>query len=350
MKPVLLVSVDTEEEFDWSAPFSASQRSVGHVARLPRLQELFDRLGVRATYLIDHPIAVTPSSVRVLDGFLQRGTCEIGAHLHPWVNPPLSEEINSRNSYLGNLPLALQQDKVAELTAAITRSFARAPLVFKAGRYGLDFALIPFLAELGYRVDSSIMAYANLTEDGGPSWEAYGPEPFWLELPNNSAGEALLEIPCTSGFVRRPFWFWAKVRRLVGRKPWCWLRLGGLLWHLGLLRRVMLTPEGPALADLRNLLRALSRGPAPVLNVTLHSPSIEPGHTPYVRSEEELEQFLALLTQILEIALGELGAQCMTLGEYNESLRQKRREAGMQPAAGPGAWKPAPRGEEMCRS
>jgi len=325
MTPILLVSVDTEEEFDWTAPFSAARRSVGHVARLPRLHELFERYGVRATYLIDHPIAASAPSVRVLQGFLQRDNCELGAHLHPWVNPPLVEEINARNSYLCNLLLSLQQDKVAELTRAIARAFDLAPAVFKAGRYGLDFALTPALQEMGYRVDSSVMAYGNFTADLGPSWERYGPDPFWLQPPL----PPLLEIPCTSGFVRRPFWWWANVRGILSRKPWCWLRLGGVLWHLGLLRRVLLTPEGPALPDLLRLMRALAKGAAPVLNLTLHSPSVEPGHTPYVRSENELEAFFDLLGRLLEFAVGELGARCMTLSEYHDSLQSP--SGGRQP-------------------
>ncbi len=328
MTPILLVSVDTEEEFDWSGPFSSSQRSVGHIARLPRLHALFERCGVRPTYLIDHPIAACPDSVGVLSDLLQRGNCEIGAHLHPWVNPPLVEEVNTRNSYLCNLPLSLQQDKTAELTRTITRAFGIPPAVFKAGRYGLDFALVPTLQELGYSTDSSIMAYGNFTEDGGPSWERYGTEPFLLTPPLVQVGncQSLLEIPCTSGFIRRPFRWWAWVRRVVRKKPWSSLRLGGILWHLGLLRRVLLTPEGPQWPDLLRLMRALAKDPAPVLNLTLHSPSVEPGHTPYVRSEEELEEFFDLLRCMLEFAVGTLGVQCMTLSEYNALRRMSDNE------------------------
>jgi hypothetical protein len=327
--PILLVSVDTEEEFDWSGPFSATQRSVGHVARLPRLHELFERCGVRPTYLIDHPIAASSDSVRVLDRLLQRDNCEIGAHLHPWVNPPLVEEVNTRNSYLCNLPLSLQQDKIAELTRTIALAFGIPPAVFKAGRYGLDFTLVPTLGELGYSIDSSIMAYGDFTEDEGPWWERYGPAPFWLTPPlvRQVAGrEPLLEIPCTSGFIRRPFRWWAWVRRIVRRKPWSSLRLGGILWHLALLRRVVLTPEGPARPDLLRLMRALAKSRAPVLNLTLHSPSIEPGHTPYVRSEEDLEEFFDLLACMLEFAVGSLGARCLTLSEYNSWRRSSEDE------------------------
>src|SRR3989304_6964882 len=155
MTPPLLVSVDTEEEFDWSAPPCPDSRSVKHVAHLPRLQELFESCGVRPTYLVDHPIATTGESVDVLGGFLRRGACEIGAHLHPWVNPPVSEEICPKNTYLCNLPLALQQEKLAELTRAIHQAFRVSPVSFKAGRYGIDFALLPALRELGYRLDST---------------------------------------------------------------------------------------------------------------------------------------------------------------------------------------------------
>src|SRR5437867_822268 len=93
MTATLLVSVDTEEEFDWSAPVSPDHRSVKHVSHLSRLQDLFESLGVRPTYLVDYPIATTDESVDVLGSFLRRGTCEIGAHIHTRVNTTIVEEI-----------------------------------------------------------------------------------------------------------------------------------------------------------------------------------------------------------------------------------------------------------------
>jgi hypothetical protein len=313
----LCVTVDTEEEFDWSGPFSRANRSVGHVARLPRLQQIFERYGVRPTYLVDHPVVTTEESARVLDGFLQRGACEVGAHLHPWVNPPLVEECNPRNSYLSNLPLSLQQDKLAELTAVIERTFGVAPTSFRAGRYGIDFALVPALRQLGYRVDTSVRAYVSFEQDGGPSFEQVGPEPFWLaDGEPGDAAPTVLEVPASTGFTRQPTAWWAAVHRRLARRPWNRLRLIGVLWHLGIARKNWLSPEGTDVADLVRVVRTLCREGQPVLNLSLHSPSVEPGHTRFVRSEADLERLLGVLEGVLEFTVGQVGARCLTLSEF----------------------------------
>jgi len=309
-RPVLVVSIDTEEEFDWHAPFSSANRSVAHASELPRLQEVFDDCGVRPTYMVDHPIATSEASVRVLGDIHRRGACEVGAHLRPWVNPPLREEISGRNSYLCNLPLDLQQEKLAELTGAIRTAFGTAPTSFKAGRYGLDFALTPALCDLGYRVDASVRALENLRGDGGPDWSEHAPIPFWIEHDQ----QRLLEVPCSVGFNRRPFATWAKLHRWLSRwgRP---MRAVGLLWHTRLLRRIALTPEEHGTDDLIRLAQTMAHDPAPVLHLTLHSPSVGVGFTPYVRTEDERDRFLGTLRRALNFIVCELGAASLMLSE-----------------------------------
>ncbi len=322
----LLVSVDTEEEFNWSAPVSPANRYVTHMRHLSRLQEVFDAAGARPTYLVDYPIASSETSVEALTPVLKRGACEIGAHVHPWVNPPFDEEICPRNTFLGNLPPALQRAKVEELTLAIRAAFGVAPTSFKAGRYGLDFGLTPVLQELGYTVDSSVLAYYSFKDEEGPDFGRFGPEPFLLRPPLAPAllgAESPLEIPCTAGFNRRAFRFWAGVHRRLSRAPWRLLRPVGVLWRLGVLRKVVLSPEGFELDDLRALMRRVAeRSPDAVLNVTLHSPSVVPGNTPYVRDEEDLRKFLATLRGVLAFAVNDLGARPLTLGEYRSLYRK----------------------------
>lgn len=321
----LIVSIDTEEEFDWRAPASRANRSVTHARALPRLQEIFETTGTRPTYLVDHPVATADSSVAVLSDFLRRGACEIGAHLHPWVNPPYDEEVCPRNTFLCNLPPDLQRAKLEELTRAVRTAFGVAPTSFKAGRYGFDFALTPALQDLGYTVDSSVLAYYSFKDEDGPDFARFGPEPFLLRPPLAPAKPGItspLEVPCTVGFTRGAFRFWAGVHARLQRKPWRWLRPTGLLWRLGVMRKVVLSPEGFALPDLKALLRHLAREPDAVLNVTLHSPSAEPGHTPYVRTEEDRATFLATLRGVLEFAIEDLGARPVTLREYRTLFRE----------------------------
>lgn len=318
----LLVSIDTEEEFDWNAPVSPANRSVGHMRHLNRLQDLFEETGTRPTYLIDHPIATTDVSINALLPVLQRGACEIGAHLHPWVNPPIEEEICPRNTFLANLPMALQRAKLEELTRAIRTAFGVSPTSFKAGRYGFDFALTPVLHELGYSVDSSVISYYSFKDEAGPDFGVFDPEPFLLHPPHAPAtpgAEPPLEIPCTVGFNRSAFRFWAGVHRRLVHRPWRWLRPIGILWRLGLLRKIVLSPEGFRLDDLRTLMRQMAKRTATgntVLNLTLHSPSLAPGHTPYVRSDGDLKEFLATLRGALNFAVQELGAEPRTLSEF----------------------------------
>ena len=149
--PLLQVVVDTEEEFDWAAPFNRASTATTAIAAQGLAQAIFTPYGLRPTYVIDYPVATTPSAIAVLKGFRDAGQCQIGAHLHPWVTPPHDEAVNDVNSYAGNRHPTLERVKIARLTAAITENFDAAPIIFKAGRYGLGSQTAATLAELGYR-------------------------------------------------------------------------------------------------------------------------------------------------------------------------------------------------------
>jgi len=70
-------------------------------------------------------------------------------------------------------------------------------------------------------------------------------------------------------------------------------RLRGVLARLRLLERVPLTPEGVDIgAALRAIDAALADG-LPVLVFSFHSPSLLPGHTPYVRDGAALDRLYA---------------------------------------------------------
>src|SRR5690606_17022912 len=130
-QPLLLVVIDTEEEFDWHAPHDRNSRSVECIGEQHHAQEIFARHDLVPTYVVDHPVATTPASAEVFCKWAEEGTCIIGAHLHPWVNPPDREEVNARNSYPGNLPMALEREKLAILTEAIAANIGQRPTIYK---------------------------------------------------------------------------------------------------------------------------------------------------------------------------------------------------------------------------
>ena len=50
-----------------------------------------------------------------------------------------------------------------------------------------------------------------------------------------------------------------------------------------------------------------------LFSLTYHSPSLEPGHTPYVRSEADLDRFLGAIEQVLAFFRDEMGGRFTTL-------------------------------------
>ncbi|MBK7877013.1 MAG: polysaccharide deacetylase family protein [Planctomycetes bacterium] len=313
--PRLLVVLDTEEEFDWSKPFDRANTGVEHMRSIERFQSVFDAAGVRPVYVIDHPIATQRTSSEPLRAFAREGRCEVGAHLHPWVSPPFDEDVNARNSYPGNLPRALEREKLLRLTDSIETHLGVRPRCYKAGRYGFGPNTAAILAELGYSVDLSPCPPFDFGADGGPDYRAFPVDPFWLDRER-----ALLSIPTTGAFTG-----WASgagngLYALATAPALRFARLPGILSRLGALERLHLSPEGYRPEHHAKLVRALLQRGARVFTFALHSPSVLPGCTPYVRTEADLEAFLDSLRRFFELFLSELGGVNRTASELHAEL------------------------------
>ncbi|MFT7671369.1 MAG: hypothetical protein ACI8X5_004087 [Planctomycetota bacterium] len=313
--PILLVVIDTEEEFDWRAPFDRKQTSVEAMRHIGRAQELFDEFGIRPTYVIDYPIASQETGRRLLQEYVAEGRAAVGAHLHPWVSPPFDEEVNAYNSYPGNLSEDLERSKLAFLTKTIEEHFGSRPTIYKAGRYGFGPNTGRVLENLGYQVDLSPCAGFDLTWDGGPDWSEFPHNPYRF----GESGQ-LVGFPTTGAYVGWLSSLAPGLYRAAQKPPLRWGRAPGILSRLGALDRLLLSPEGYTLEHMKRLTRALlARGPQ-VLTLSFHSPSVVPGHTSYVRSESELKEFMASCRQYFEFFLGELGGATMGALELRDLL------------------------------
>ncbi|MBX3594063.1 WalW protein [Sphingomonas sp.] len=277
------VFVDTEEEFDWSRPFTRRDHGTRAMRALPDLHALFVAHGVPATFMIDHPIATCAESVDILNALLGDGGSAIATQLHPWVTPPFEEAVTPRNSFAGNLPRDLERAKIETITRAVAHAFGARPRMFRTGRYGLGPNTLRLLAEAGYRVDSSMRSGYDYSADGGADFR---------DIPNaafRTGHGDLVELPLTTvytGALRRGGRALHRLLRHIDRGP-------GLAARLGLLSRVALTPEDMPIADAIAAIRIAAQAEHRLLLFSYHSPSAAPGHTPYVRDAADLRAFRA---------------------------------------------------------
>lgn len=277
------IFVDTEEEFDWGQPISRHQRGTTAIRSMDRMHQRMRDAGAKPVYLVDHPIATDPETVSLLRGYLQKEECTIGTHLHPWVNPPFEEEVTAFNSFTGNLPLPLQRAKLANLTATIAEAFGRRPTVYRAGRYGVGPHTAELLQEAGYEVDVSVRALFDYSDSGGPTFDRMRPQPYWV------GDGSLLEVPLSAAFTGGVRAKGERIYPLTRNLP----RVRGMLSRLGLLSRIAITPEEMPLPAVIQAISDLLRDGTQLITISFHSPSVEPGHTPYVRTSEDLDMFYA---------------------------------------------------------
>ena len=298
----LLVTIDTEED-EWGA-FNLARYSVSNIERLTRLQELFDRFGVRPTYLVTQPVTEAGSAIEVLAPIRERGGCEIGAHCHPWNTPPLVEERTPRNSMLCNLPEDLQYQKLKHLKESIRAAYGVTPTSFRAGRWGFDASVARNLARLEFRVDSSITPYLTWEAFEGPNFDReYPSEQYRMSTDDiglEDERSRLVEIPTTTGFTGVVAGGGYPIHRAISRAPLTWLRARGIGSRLGLFRTTWLCPEMTEVKEMIDLSdRVLARG-GTILNLMFHSTTLTAGLTPFVRTGADEVAFLGRIRAYLE--------------------------------------------------
>lgn len=307
----VLLTVDTEEEFDWDAPFQRTGYGLEHTRELARFQGFCEEIGAKPVYLVDWPITEAPDAIDVIGDAVSRGAAELGMQLHSWVNPPFDEQLNERNSFAGNLPPDLEAAKFHSLRDRIESVFGAAPQIYRAGRYGAGPNTARILSEAGVAIDTSVRPLFDYSAQGGPDYSAHPAQPYWT-------GERrdVLELPITSVF-------WGVLRqqgsllhRLQRHVPTFFAAFS----RFRLLERIALTPEGVTIEEaIRGIDIALDDG-LPVLVLSLHSPSLAPGFTPYALDQEGVEAIYAWLRAIYAY-LDQRGVASVTIDEILKAAR-----------------------------
>ena len=301
----VLLTVDTEEEFDWRAPFRREGYGLSHVAAIPRFQAFCERVGAHPVYLVDWPIANDPIACEIIGDAVRRRTADIGIQLHPWVNPPFDEEVTVRNSFAGNLPPALETAKFTALRDRIEAAFGTAPLIYRAGRYGIGPNTATLLKDAGIRIDTSVRALFDYSEQGGPDFSNHPVSPYWAD-----EDQRLLELPVTTTY-------WGPLRRLgpaLHRVQRHTPTFFSGFSRFRLLERIALTPEGVSAEEaIRGIDLSIAAG-LPVLVLSFHSPTLAPGHTPYARDAAAVEALYDWFGAVYS-HLSERGVRSCTIAE-----------------------------------
>ena len=306
-KPILVVVIDTEENFDWQAPYSSSSIAVHGMRQIETLQALFDRFHVKPVYMVDYAVANQREGYAPLVDIVADGRCEIGAHLHPWVNPPIIEEVCVRNTYPCNLPASLEREKLRVLTAMIGNNLGIKSEVYKAGRYGIGAATPDILIEQGYKVDLSVVPTRDYSAEAGPDFRNFYVNPFWIDNRRR-----LLEIPFTTSFTGALYGGGNALFRVMNSRTSRSLHLPGAFARLGLLNRVNLTPEGVTLNEAKGLTHRLMADGVRVFTLAFHSTSLTPGSTPYVHTVAQRDAMYQWLENYLAFFFQEIGGRTMT--------------------------------------
>ncbi len=284
-----ILSVDTEEDFEWGGDFARDQHGLASVPALAEGQRFFESAGVAPCYFVDAPIAASDVAVEILRPALDAGKAEIGVHLHPWVTAPFDEALNNRNSYAGNLPAETERAKLETMTLLFAERFGKAPRAYRAGRYGIGPNTLGLLDELGYVIDSSMRSQFDYRADGGPDFRRSSLRAHWT-----GPKRAMLELPLTSVFVGSAARCGPRLYHRLELLP----TARALLARTGLMQRVPLTPEDVPAALACDAIDVAMEIGLPVLTMSFHSPSLAIGHTPYVRDASGLARLYAWFDRV----------------------------------------------------
>jgi hypothetical protein len=296
----LVVTIDTEED-NWGS-YRPTDCTLKNIEQVPLLQRLFDDFYVTPTYLITYPVATDEKAISILSAISADGRCEIGTHCHPWNTPPFEEDYHRHNSMLCNLPSDLQYRKMSFLHGMIKRHLGIDAVCFRSGRWGFSQEVARNLDRLGYKIDTSVTPYTAWTRDHGPDFTEMSPRPYKFssdDIFQESADGRLVEIPATIGFLQSNFTLSNRIHQVVTRSPFNHLRLAGPLYRLNLASKVWLSPEVSNLENMVRLTWRMMENDYPLINMVFHSPSLQAGLTPFVKTKEDEKQFFRNIREYL---------------------------------------------------
>ena len=316
-----MLTIDTEED-NWDK-YSRTDNPVENLKKIIPLQKIFDRYGVRPTYLISYPVATDPGCIEILKSILDQGRCEIGSHCHPWNTPPFDEEINEHNSMLSNLPESLVLQKLQSLHEVICHNFGIVPVSFRAGRWGFSPSVARCLEKLDYKIDTSVSPFVDWREYQGVDFSDYPLNAYRFDpndIKKQETAGSLVQVPVTIGYLQGdPYKSYAIAERLRSgffKK----MHVYSVVWRLGLFNKIWLSPEHCTTREMIKISNAFLREGISHLNMAFHSTSLMHGLTPFNRNGAEEKRLFQRIESYLKY-ISDQKIESSTLAQFATNLR-----------------------------
>lgn len=323
---LFILSVDTEEEWDWSGPFPNENFSVTNINEVPAFQAFCQQLAIKPTYFVDYAVANNAHAAHILKS-LNPEQCEFGAHLHPWANPPFYDETSEAASHVVNLPIEHVKQKLQLLTQKISENIAAHPKAFRTGRWGINGEILKLLQAEGYKTDSSVYP---LYHNDFFSCENASTLPYWPDLQDtNNVGtqNKIYEIPVTVGFNRTNYPLWQKLHKLFLKPPFTWLRTNGILWQTHILRKLYLSPELCSANDMKTLVKVGLKKNQNIFHMYLHSSSLIENITGLSNELNARENICKRIQQVIEYLQEHKKVRFCTISQARKILLNENQKA-----------------------
>lgn len=289
-RPKLIVTVDTEESFDWR-DFENEKHDVCDTGGIERFQALCAEADARPLYFLTYPLLKAPDVADYFKHLRESGAADVGLHLHPWATPPERGLKGEYFSFQKNLPENLHRAKLKALADKFEAVFGARARAHRAGRYGIAPENYALLTEIGVEYDFSPSAAFDFSRAGGPDFSGCSNRPFKIA---GETGAIAVTPVCGARALTRTRLFFSRKHATPGFAP---PRHDP---YDRFLQSARLSPEGAGLDDLKALTKRLLADETPVLTFTLHSTSLTPGANDYAKDAADVDRMLDIARSYLD--------------------------------------------------
>jgi hypothetical protein len=316
-KPAILITIDTEGDNLWAGPREITTRNAEY---LPRFQELCEKHGFRPTYLTNWEMVTSPAFVEFGRAVLQKGTAEIGTHIHAWNTPPvepISDDDFAHRTYLTDYAPRQMREKVKVITAELESAFQTKMYSHRGGRWAMNETLARILVEHGYLVETSVTPHLSWRShtgvpggEGGPDYTRFPEDAYFMDLDafGRPGASALLEIPIT--VLRRRWPFPVEALRRISR----WHPRAGRAMDRFFPAVRWFRPKGYNRREMLTILEIILGDGRDYVHFMLHSSEFMPGGSPTFPTKESIESLYDDMEAVFSAAARDF--EGLTLKEY----------------------------------